>query len=153
MAFGFGMGFRFGSRGGGAPAEWLGDELVLDPPLDNPPIWNDTTGNIVVAGGAATFTAASSGSRLARSSGEDHKFLDDGDYYVTIVIDSITSGAIMLADNTGSTYGTAKTTPGTHEFLITGSAGNRFWLRAFGTTTAVVSYFSIRTVIGTPPGF
>ena len=110
--------------------------------------WNSTV-DAVVTEGAATWTAAASGSAVDPSAVGGN--IGVGTYRCELTIDSISAGALRLRDLSGTFTSREMTTVGTHSFYFykpTGTSNLR--LRCVGTTTAVVTNLTVKTLAGYP---
>ena len=121
-----------------------GSELIGDVGLDNPGYWEQTAAAVVVAGGVATWTAAGSGVAIRAPLGTTTA----GRWYeIEVVVDSISSGGLAIA---ASMAGSIKSLYVGYNRVILPSDGSTQKPNIYsqGTTTAVVSRFSVREIPG-----
>lgn len=125
----------------------VGSELIVDPSFDDPSYWTTNSASIVVTGGNAVFTDASTGIAIGRAGATTI-----GRWYIVqVVVTQITSGALRVATSIGAggTNSPTITTAGIYNFLLpaTGTI-NAFQITAIGATNAIISDVSVRELAG-----
>ena len=122
----------------------IGPELIADTGFDDPSFWNDTAPSVVVSGGEATFTSSPSAARVSSTLLPS---LTLGTFYqATLEISSISEGSLRIASAFG-TNGPDFATAGVFTFYLIGD-GSAWRPRSVGTTTAVLTRFSVKELPG-----
>lgn len=122
-----------------------GPELISDPSFDNPGSWTPSSSAVVVAGGAAVFTAAGFGVGVHAGA-----VTQTGKTYEAVIVVDSASGNLSVAMAQGSAP-TAALHVGTNTVILSATGGSVFTPTIFSSAAslnAVVSSFSVRELPG-----
>lgn len=122
-------------------------ERVPDPNFDDPSKWTTDAG-VAVSGGVATFTAAADGAAAQVLAGLRPVVLAGETYRWTIEVVSVALGGVAFRAFAGGAAGATITTPGvyTGTTVVSNSGVADLGVRAVGSTTAVVTRFSLKKI-------
>jgi hypothetical protein len=129
----------------------LGPELVPDPDFNVSGSWSAGSG-WVVANGVATATAVANGILVQIPVGNRPPVAIGDRHRWEIVVDAVTLGGFGFSGTVGAgTVGPTLSTPGVYRGIVvaTGaSAAIVVAVRAVGSSTGVITRFSLRKVLG-----
>lgn len=146
-AVGFATDASEGAGYSGGEFTGLGSEDNSDEYFQDEALWDDTTASISFIAAGISWTSSSSGARIATTQGGTPLVI--GKYYLCeIVIDSISQGSISSHRDFGAGNTPNFTTAGTHTYVAKAVEARHPELRCVGTTTAVVSRYSVRELPG-----
>ena len=122
-------------------------ERVPDPAFDDATKWAVDAG-VAVSGGLTTFTAAADGAAARVATALRPVVLAGETYRWTVEVVSVALGGVAFRAFAGGAVGATITTPGVHTgtTVEVNSGAADLGVRAIGSTTAVVTRFSLKKI-------